>query len=423
MFFKKCVIGSVLAFSGFNCFANVSLNLKDVPAIDFLKQTYLGILGVDYILDPDLNGTKKLNLSVSNVSETDFKKIVDSSLEKVGIYKSQINGITYFSSKSEDKVDQVETYDFTLPAVPGSVLTNNVPSPLPLDFSSGSGGYIDSQGSSEFEIYKPKNRKVENLQTLANSLLGTSVSPVFDRVILRGYDKKQISKVLEIIKKYDSEKPREIYLEAAILEFSENNENNRGFTLAASVLSDHLRIGINTILSPFDSFIGVSGSDINASLSILSYDNRFSLISAPKIRIFDGQTGVVNVGQSVPTLSETSISDGGTRSQSIQYRDSGVILRVTPSVQNDLIQLNISTELSNFIKTQTSGIDSPTLTRRALNTVLTLRNNEMVILGGLDENKKSQGTQGVWFLPKFMDSDLKSRSHSQILIVIQAKVI
>ncbi|MCK9235895.1 MAG: hypothetical protein M0P09_06220 [Acholeplasmataceae bacterium] len=421
----RCIFIFLFSLFSFPAFANnISIVLKDVPAVEFLKKTYLSILGQDYILDPDLNQNKMINLSVSNQPLPEFKKTVDLVLEESGIFKREINGITFFSSKKGNKKNEsvIPDESFNIPSVPSTVLTDNVPSPLPLNFDASS-QYSGFQTEQEFEIYKPINRTVSSLQALVNSLSVIPSQPTNDRVVIRGPDKKSISKILDILRKYDSERPKEIYLEAAILEFTDSSENNRGFTLAANVLSDHLRIGINTILSPFDSFIGVSGSDINSSLSILSYDNRFTLVSAPKIRIFDGETGIVNVGQSVPTLAETTITDGGTRSQSIQYRDSGVILRVTPKVHENLIHLDISTELSNFIKTQTSGIDSPTLTRRSLDTFLTIKNNEMVILGGLDESKNSHGTQGVWFLPKFMDSDLKSKSNSQILVVLQAKLI
>jgi general secretion pathway protein D len=110
---------------------------------------------------------------------------------------------------------------------------------------------------------------------------------------------------------------------------------------------------------------------------------------------------------------------------SVQMRETGVILQVTPRVnRNGLVQLDISQEVSNSIPTTTSNIDSPTIQERRLSSTVVVKNGDTIALGGLITENVSKGRSGVPYLQSvpllgslFRDThDTKTRTELILLI-------
>ncbi len=75
-----------------------------------------------------------------------------------------------------------------------------------------------------------------------------------------------------------------------------------------------------------------SSGDIRAVLSALAEENLLNVISSPSVMVLDNQTAEIQVGEQVPVTTGTTTTDGGNTTQSIDYKDTGVQLTVTPSV-------------------------------------------------------------------------------------------
>src|SRR5690606_22060474 len=117
--------------------------------------------------------------------------------------------------------------------------------------------------------------------------------------------------------------------------------------------------------------------------NVLSNDSRFKVVSSPSIRMTSGVSGTFSVGQDVPVLGSVSYDGNGNAVQSVEYRSSGVIFKVLPNVYERKVVLDINQELSNFVRTETGVDGSPTLTKRELNTSVSVADNEVIVLGGL----------------------------------------
>ena len=83
--------------------------------------------------------------------------------------------------------------------------------------------------------------------------------------------------------------------------------------------------------------------------------------------------------------------------QSIQYRSSGVIFEIQPTVKGNSIDLKIQQQLSNFVKTETGVNNTPTLIKRDLVTDVTVKNGEVIVLGGLAQDKDNKTETGLSF--------------------------
>lgn len=396
--------------------SNVTLNFDRVPVIQLLQATYRNMLGKNYIIDPSLSSdARSVTLSVKDLPRENLKATVDAVLHESGIAYKDVGGIHYFylATKTQTGLMPVSTDSTTpvsVPVAPGGA--SSVPS------SSVSSG-ANAQAVTDYEetrFYEPRNRIPEQLQTIANTMLGTQFV-ASDRVVLAG-SLERVDRVVKLLEQYDL-MPPEIIAKALVFEFNDQKSDGSSFQLALSVLSGKLSMGLGGPVSAADSFVRFKNQSIDAVLSAVSGDGRFKLVSAPSIRVRDGAKGRITVGQDVPVLGESQIDKNGNPVQSVQYRPSGVIFDISPRIMRDRIELNLSQQLSNFQQTSTSSINSPTLTKREVSTVVGIESGDMIVLGGLDETKDTETRQGLSFMPRFLDTAKTENTKSQVLVVLQ----
>lgn len=407
--------------------ASLSLNFDKVPVIQLLQATYRNMLGKNYIIDPALSGDARVvTLSVKDLPKDQLKPTVDAVLRESGIAIKEVGGIPYFyqSGKSQVGLAGGVTLETPLP-----------PSSAPLVHDQGQAGVSSVAGVPgavagamqapvmDYEVtrfYEPRYRVPDQLQVIANAMLGTQFAPS-DKVTLAG-TLERVEKVAKLLDQYDT-LPPEVVAKALVFEFSDSTNEGSGFQLALNVLAGKLSIGLGGAIAPGENFARFKNQTIDAVLSAVSGDGRFKLQSAPSIRVKDGAKGRITVGADVPVLAEAQLDKNGNPVQSVQYRPSGVIFDIAPRIMRDRIELNLSQQLSNFQQTSTSKINSPTLTKREVSTVIGIESGDMILLGGLDESKSNETRQGLSFLPRFLDTTKTENSKSQVLVVLQVTKI
>lgn len=174
-------------------------------------------------------------------------------------------------------------------------------------------------------------------------------------------------------------------------------------------------------------------NSVQAAITALGSKTNVEVLSAPKIVTLDNRTAHLQVGDQVPIVTQTSRSTAANDSpviNTIDYRNSGVILTVTPRISGeDRIILEIAQEVSTVVKTQTSGIDSPTIQQRKLESTLALTNGGVVALGGLINRSRSLGDSGIpWFkdipgLGGLFRTSTRGDDRTELIVLLSAKII
>ncbi|MEF4211094.1 type II secretion system protein GspD, partial [Escherichia coli] len=170
-----------------------------------------------------------------------------------------------------------------------------------------------------------------------------------------------------------------------VFEVQTSERNGSGLALAAELLSGRFSITMSSA-SGLDNFIRLSTGSVDAMYELFRTDSRFQVVSSPRLRVISGKEAVFSVGSDVPVLSSVSWQDK-VPVQSVEYRSSGAIFRVKPTVTQDVIGLDIVQQLSNFAKTDTGVNNTPTLIKREVSTSVSLNDGDIIVLGGLAENK------------------------------------
>jgi general secretion pathway protein D len=108
------------------------------------------------------------------------------------------------------------------------------------------------------------------------------------------------------------------------------------------------------------------------------------------------------VGDQVPIATSQGQSVVGGQSpviNTIEYRPTGVILKITPRVnQGGMVTLDISQEVSDVSTTRTSTLDSPTITQNKIDSTIAVQDNETIALGGLIKDSRTTGSSGLPYL-------------------------
>ncbi|TWC72008.1 type II secretion system protein GspD [Herbaspirillum sp. SJZ099] len=243
------------------------------------------------------------------------------------------------------------------------------------------------------------------------------VDTVTDALVFNG-TAADIKKLSGLLAQLDT-RLGEVMVRGQVFEVASNGAEGSAFSLALSLLGGTVTAGLSTP-STLDGFVRIKNASIDAVFSALSSDSRFKTISAPSLRVRSGASGRFSVGQDVPVLGAVSYpGNGNAPVQSVEYRSSGVIFDLAPVVRDSVVDLTVGQQLSNFVTTQTGVNNSPTLTKREVRTSLSVADGDIVIIGGLAENRESSGRVGFSFLPDWMRSDTGQTSKSEILLVLQ----
>ncbi|MEQ9608430.1 MAG: type II secretion system secretin GspD, partial [Kiloniellaceae bacterium] len=217
-------------------------------------------------------------------------------------------------------------------------------------------------------------------------------------------------------------------LEYGVRWFFESGNSSFTFTDAAT------DAGGAVLGSSFPGFSYVFDSDnVRATVNALRGVTDVKFLSAPTLMVLDNETARLQVGDEVPVVTRTATStvdDTAPIVNTVEFRDTGVILNITPRVNaSGLVILDIEQEVSEVTETTTSGIDSPTIQQRKLESTIAVQNGETIALGGLIRDRLEQGTTAVPLLGDipifgnlFKATD-NSSSRTELLVLIKPKVV
>lgn len=149
-------------------------------------------------------------------------------------------------------------------------------------------------------------------------------------------------------------------------------------------------------VAPTGLSIGLSRQDkFGLLLQALGQSTKANLLSTPSITTLDNQAAEIVVGQNVPFRTGTFTGNGNTQS-TIERRDVGITMRVLPRVnQGDVIQLDITQEVSSLAAAAVAGAADIVTNRRSIKTTVLADNGGTIVLGGLITNDRQSSRSEV----------------------------
>lgn len=149
------------------------------------------------------------------------------------------------------------------------------------------------------------------------------------------------------------------------------------------------------------SFSATLGADrVMGAINALARESKVRVLSSPSILVLDNQVASIRVGDQQPIFTGKLNDANGGSSTTVQYKDTGVSLQVTPHVNsNGLVKMEIQQDI-----TDTGEIDAATGNRsflqRNIKSNVAVKSGETIVLGGLIRDNSSEGRNGVPGLSK-----------------------
>ena len=285
-------------------------------------------------------------------------------------------------------------------------------------FASGSGSSpvtdASSQGAFQPRITADDRNNV--LLVFANAAEMRSLQSALDKLDVPALQVLIEAVVAEVVLTDDLRYGVQWFFEEGDFSFTLSNQNTGAVA--------NLFPGFSTLLS---------GSDIRATLSALENITEVRVVSSPRMMVVNNQTARLQVGDQVPIATQSAVERTDATSpivNTIQFRDTGVILEVTPRVnQSGVVQLDIVQEISDVTATTTSDIDSPTIQQRKFSSSVSVSDGETIALGGLIRDRAEEGSSGVPVLSQIpvlgslFGTDTRNQRRTEILVMITPRVV
>jgi general secretion pathway protein D len=262
--------------------------------------------------------------------------------------------------------------------------------------------------------------------------IGIVVDETTNSLIIKAFH-RDYRAILETIKKLDIY-PKQVLIEVLMAEITLDETNKFGIEWAKLVSSHSRPVGQGGVLgsqpptdstgafiNPFNAALPAYGGfryaivelggRLSAAIDLAASQDRLKVISSPHIIASNNKEAKIQVGSSQPILTNTYTTPGVTSTTgagvvegTIEYKDIGIILSITPRISDGgLVSLEINIEDSNV---NTSAIplgnlpNVPVFTKKTAKTILSVMEGQTIVIGGLISESKEKITSGVPLLSK-----------------------
>ena len=296
-----------------------------------------------------------------------------------------------------------------------------------VDFLLEAAGY----GSLKTQIAQ-KERKIFISGTVLNSQkedFENKITPVSDKIVnLTNYEDDEVSveidvEVLEMLK---------TDIDTLGISWNKSVAFTEGGT-AEGAVSDSAR----DVLDPTTYFKVMKDwrtGTLSATLNLLKQNNKAKTLSRPKIVCLSGKEAELLIGGQAPIIEGINTSESGTVTYDVKLEDWGIQLSIKPIVKdNDEIQVNLKTEISEIDETQSIAlsdtISTPGFLERSASTELTVLDGQTIFLAGLikskhtDDRDSVQGLGRIPILGALFRNKSTNKTDTEIVITLTPTII
>jgi len=267
------------------------------------------------------------------------------------------------------------------------------------------------------------------------------------------------------IKQLDRQ-PRQVLVEVLVAEITLTDDLRLGVDWAVksgkfNLASQSISTASPSIISPISRTLPIAegaaltlpGSGLTAFafatnqfmllLNTLASMDLVNVLSNPHVLTSENKKAIINVSNSIPIVTSQQVPIGGTTqattgttttqaivgTQSVEYRDAGVILTVTPRIgEHGTVALDVKQEV-NDVGAPEAPTGSRSIIKREAETSVVLMNNQTLVLGGLIRDRVETQDRGVPFMKDIpiigylFGAKVRTVQKTELLMLITPRVI
>jgi general secretion pathway protein D len=237
-------------------------------------------------------------------------------------------------------------------------------------------------------------------------------------LVIRAFQRDYRS-IIEIVKKLDLY-PKQVLIDVLLAEITLDNTTQFGIEWSRFLTShppnaQEVVVGARPPADPFSqalTAIGLRysivelGGRVSAAIRAAATRGRLKVISSPHILASNNKEAKIQVGSSQPILTSTYTTTATAATNvvegTIEYKDIGIILTVTPRISDGgLVAMEISIEDSTVDTTTLGNLTFvPVFGKRTAKTVLSILEGQTIVIGGMIQDSKNVTKSGIPFLSR-----------------------
>ncbi len=231
--------------------------------------------------------------------------------------------------------------------------------------------------------------------------------------------------------------PLEVRIDATVAEVDLNDNLNFGtqFFFKEGSVNETLAQAAAGVASTLPGFqIGAAAHGVQATLQALKAVTTVHVLSSPELMVLDDQPASLQVGSLVPYLqssAQSTLTNTADIINSVAYQPTGVLLQVTPRINNDgQVTMDISQEVSSVATgTTTNGLNSPTFNDRVVKTRVVVQDGQTIGIAGLISDNVSKSNTGIPYLRNLpylgflFGNQVNTRQRQELIVMITPHVV
>lgn len=279
-----------------------------------------------------------------------------------------------------------------------------------------------------------------NGSTETGNQLGDAViqyDPDTDSIIIIA-DEETNSQITDIIDFLDKPVPQ-VLIKVLFLEVTHSDDSDLG--IEALYRFDSSSDGtFDTALTDFGiaaatggGIVNIVEDDFEITARALEQNAKLEVLSRPSILTRNNETANIIVGNEIPFITNSRVTEDGQTLNTVQYDDIGIILEVTPRITTDrLVELTVYPEISTLTGETvqiSANVDASVIAKRSAETRVVVADGKSIVIGGLMEDNYTENVRKVPILGDIpllgllFRRTIKSKVKTELLIFLTPYVV
>lgn len=249
---------------------------------------------------------------------------------------------------------------------------------------------------------------------------------------------RYLEKVTELIQELDAPPPQ-VMIQVLLAEVTIDESGQWGMDVRVGPFGgDDYRVtslgggaGVATTLGVPN--LSVSSADFGLLIRALQAQGKLQVLSNPQVMANNNETASIQVGEDVAIVTGTERTPQGSLRSDVTRRDVGIILEVTPTISSDgFVRMEIEPSISSVTARTTQiseDFQAPIISKRQVQTVVTVKDGQSVLIGGLiqtsEEKRRSKvpllGDIPVLGLPFRTEQTTKAKT--ELLVILTPHIV
>ena len=211
------------------------------------------------------------------------------------------------------------------------------------------------------------------------------------------------------------------------------NAGSLATTATTNTILGSTLAGATASLLPGGSMLLENTNRLKTKLELFASDAKADVLANPILVTSDNKAASISVTDEIPVASATMVTNSATpvTSTSVEFKKVGVKLDILPKINSDnFVNMKIRQEISSKGADVTTGsVTTASFNTREVNTEVVLKDNQVLVMGGLmrtDKSKTVEGIPGLMDIPylgKLFSSESVTSKKTELMIFITPHII